>query len=269
MKMIKLNNGITIPLIGIGTNTFGKVHNQYQGDINYDTKELVSAIKVGYRLLDTAISYRNEAVIGRAVSESLIAREDFIITTKLPGTKGYILKDEISKAINQSLENLKTDYIDIFLMHHPWDNQDEMLKVYLELEKYVEKGVIKTLGVSNFTTKDLELIINNASIKPAINQIASYPGNFQNELIAFGNKHGIVTQAWSPLNKISDNNKAILSKIGEDYNKTWAQVILNFQVSRGVIVIPKSHRFSGQKENFEIFDFNLLKEHKAIIENLN
>lgn len=268
MKKIKLNNGIEIPLIGIGTNTFGKEGNEYQGELDYNTKELESAIKIGYRLLDTAIAYRNEAVIGKAINESIIDRDEFIITTKLPGKVGYITKEEIKAAIDSSLDNFKTNYIDIFLMHQPWDNKDEMLSVYLELEKYVKKGVIKTLGVSNFTIEDLTFIIKNAEIKPALNQIGSYPGNFQDELIEFGNKNGVISQAWGPLNRVNDDMKIVLNKIGTNYNKTWAQVLLNYQVNRGVVVIPKSHRHEGQKENFEIFDFKLTDEEAEIIKAL-
>lgn len=268
MKNIKLNNNLEIPLVGIGTNTFGKVDNQYMNEINYDTKELDSAIKVGYRLLDTAIAYRNEEVIGLAVKNSKIDRSEFIITTKLPGKEGYIKKEEVIVAVNQSLKNLKTDYIDIMLMHHPWDNNEEMLSVYKVLEEFASKGIIKTLGVSNFNNDQLKFILDNSSIKPAINQIASYPGNWQNELIKFNQANGVVVQAWSPLNRVSVEMKEVLGNIGKKYGKTWAQVILNYQVNRGVVVIPKSHRLEGQKENFDIFDFELTNEEIKILENL-
>src|SRR5690554_3247867 len=109
MKMINLNNGTKIPLVGIGTNTFGKVDNMYQNPINFDTKELRSAIKVGYRLIDTAISYRNEEVIGKALKESGISREEFILTTKLPGREGYLTDEEIDQAVKMSLNNLETN----------------------------------------------------------------------------------------------------------------------------------------------------------------
>lgn len=268
MNKIKLNNGIEIPLIGIGTNTFGKEGNLYHGEINFDIKELEYAITNGYRLIDTAISYRNEAVIGKAITNANIPRKDFIITTKIPGGKGYLSNDEIDKAINDSLKNLNTNYIDIVLMHHPWDNNLEMIKVYNYLETYVNKGIIKSLGVSNFNEEQLSLIIENSKIKPSLNQIASYPGNFQHKLINFSQKNSVAVQAWSPLNRTSDEAKDILNKIGEKYNKTWAQVLLNYQVSRDVIVLPKSHRFEGQKENFDIFDFKLTKEEKEIVSKL-
>ena len=268
MKNIKLNNNLEIPLVGIGTNTFGKVDNQYMNEINFDTKELDTAIKVGYRLLDTAIAYRNEEVIGLAVEKSKLDRSEFIITTKLPGKDGYIKRDEVIAAVNQSLKNLKTDYIDIMLMHHPWDNNEEMLSVYKVLEEFVSKGIIKTIGVSNFSNDQLKFIIDNSKVLPAINQIASYPGNWQNDLITFNQANGVVVQAWSPLNRVSPETKEVLEKIGSKYDKTWAQVILNYQVSRDVVVIPKSHRLEGQKENLDIFDFNLTDDEIKLIENL-
>lgn len=268
MKYIKLNNNLEIPLIGIGTNTFGKVDNQYAAEINYDTKELDTAIQVGYRLLDTAIAYRNEEVIGLAVEKSGIKRSDFILITKLPGQVGYIQKNEIIDAVNQSLKNLKTNYIDILLMHHPWDNNEEMLSVYQVLEEFVKKGIIKTIGVSNFNNEQLKYILDHCQIKPAINQIASYPGHWQDDLIEFNQTNGIVVQAWSPLNRVTFEMKNILQDIGKKHDKTWAQVILNYQVRRGVVVIPKSHRLEGQKENLDIFDFELSPEDINRIKNL-
>ena len=268
MKTIKLNNGIEIPLIGIGTNTFGKVDNLFFSDLNYDTKELEYAIRNGYRLIDTAIAYRNEKVIGKAVVESGLARSDFIITTKIPGRDGYIKEHEVRKAIEQSLTNLQTDYIDIVLIHHPWQNLEEILQVYQVLESFVESGQIKTIGVSNFKNNQLQYLLENAKIKPAINQIASYPGKWQDDLVTFGQDNGVVIQAWSPLKNVSDSQKEILNEIGKKYNKSWAQVILNYQVSRGVVVIPKSHNEIRQQENFDIFDFTLTKEENQVISNL-
>jgi|SRR5690554_616052 len=267
MKYIKLNNGIEIPLIGIGTNTFGKVNNNYNGEINYDTTELNYAIDLGYRLLDTAISYRNEAVIGKAVMESNINREEFIITTKLPGEK-YVLVKDIDVVLAESLRNLNTTYLDILLIHHPWDNDEEMIKVYKHLENWVRTGAIKSIGVSNFSIEQINLIVDNCEIVPAINQIASYPTNYQDELIEHCQKLGITVQAWSPLNRVSEEMKTVLNQIGERYGKTWAQVLLKYQVSRNVVVIPKSHRYEGQKENLNIFDFKLTNLEKNLIKNL-
>jgi len=268
MRKIVLNNGIEIPMVGIGTNTFGKVDNQYYNEINFDTKELRIAIDVGYRLIDTAISYRNEAVIGKALKESNIDRTEFFVTTKIPGGKGYLSKEEVHNAVTKSLEALNTDYIDIMLIHHPWENLDEILSVYRELELFVDQGKIKTLGVSNFNEKQLGFLMTRARIKPAINQILSCPGKWQHEFIKFNQDLGVVVEAWSPLNKVTDEQKEVLNKIGKKYNKTWAQVILNYQVNRNVIVLPKSHRKEGQMENIDIFDFQLTVKESEVISKL-
>lgn len=268
MKYIKLNNNLELPLLGIGTNTFGKIDHNYMGELNYDTTELEYAISLGYRLIDTAISYRNEAVIGKAIVNANVDRSEFFITTKLPGTSDYRTSKDIDIALGESFRNLNTNYLDLLLIHHPWDNDEEMINVYRYLENWVKNGAIKSLGVSNFSKEQIDLIVNNCEIMPAVNQIASYPGNYQDDLISHCQNLGIVVQAWSPLNKVTAEMKTILNEIGQKYQKTWAQVLLNYQVNRGVVVIPKSHRYLGQKENIEIFDFKLTKDERNIIKNL-
>lgn len=259
MKNIKLNNGLSIPLIGIGTNTFGKKNSQYMGEINNDTKELEMSFDLGYRLIDTAIAYRNEGVVGRALKKTSIPRSEFVITTKLPGTDLYRKPEDIRKALSHSLEQLNVSYIDILLIHHPWDNLEEILSVWKVLESYVNEGVIKTLGVSNFNEVQLSYLLKHATIKPALNQIESHPGFWQDDIVKFAQKNNVVIEAWGPLTKVSDEAKAVLTKIGSKYQKTWAQVALRYQIERQIIVIPKSHRFEGQKENMDIFDFKLTK----------
>ncbi len=226
MKTIKLNNGITIPMIGIGTNTFGKENKDYMGAINDDTKPLEYAFELGYRLIDTAIAYRNESVVGLSLSKTTIDRKSFVVTTKLPGSPEYRNATQIDKAINKSLKDLNVSYIDIMLIHHPWENLEEILSVWNTLETYVKKGVIKTLGVSNFNEEQLGYLLTHANIKPALNQIESHPGFFQQELIEFSQKHGVAIQAWGPLKKVSDEAKVVLETIGKKYHKTWAQVAL-------------------------------------------
>ncbi|VEU80400.1 aldo/keto reductase family protein [Haploplasma axanthum] len=268
MKQVKLNNGILIPILGTGTNTFGKENNDYYGNITNDTKELDSAIDLGYRLIDTAISYRNESVVGLAVSKSGLDREKFFITTKIPGTEGFRTKKQVESAIQESLTNLKTDYIDLVLIHHPWDNNEEIAKVWSYLEEYVDNGVIKSIGVSNFNIDQINYLINNSRIKPVLNQIESHPGFWQDNIIEFCHKNEVAIQAWGPLSKVNDETKEVLNQIGKKYNKTWAQVILRYQIQRNVIVIPKSHRKEGQLANISVFDFVLTKEEMRIISEL-
>ncbi|MBM7709567.1 aldo/keto reductase [Enterococcus lemanii] len=267
MEYLTLNTGIKIPIIGSGTNTFGKENRDYMGEINHDTKELLVAIALGYRHFDTAIAYRNEAVVGQAIKQSGIAREEFFITSKIPGKAEYTNSAHaVEQAVQESLWALGTkDSIDLYLIHHPWENLEEMLAVWRVLESFVDNGVLKAIGVSNFTEKELGFLVEHARIQPAVNQIESHPGKWNQALIDYTKQQGIVPEAWGPLTRVSEEAKSILTTIGEKYGKTWAQVILRYQIEQGVIVIPKSHQPERQAQNLEIFDFALTKEERAKI----
>lgn len=269
MIYFTMNNGYKIPAIGTGTNTYGKVDRDFHAEINMDTTELQSAIALGYRLIDTAILYRNEMVIGKAVRESGVPREDFFITSKIPGDP--VLAQTPEKAheyIQNSLKNLETDYIDLYLIHHPWDNLDEMVTLWKIMEEYVKEGKIRSLGVSNFDANQMEYLITHVDIRPVVNQIESHPGAYNNDIIEACEKWDIIPEAWGPLKRISPESIATLTEIGNRYKKSWAQVLLNYQVNRGVIVIPKSHNPINQKANFDILDFELTLEETEIIMNL-
>ena len=269
MEYIKLNTGIRIPIVGSGTNTFGKAGHAYMGEINGDTTELKDAISLGYRHFDTAIGYRNEAVVGRAVSESGIGREEFFITSKIPGTEEYYADEQAVRAgVESSLNALGTGYIDLYLIHHPWDDLKGMLRMWRVLEEYVDQGVLKAIGVSNFEEEALNYIAQNARVKPAVNQIESHPGKWNAALIAASRKLDIVPEAWGPLKGVSGEAKAALDAIGAVYGKTWAQVILRCQIEQGVIVIPKSHNRERQAQNLDIFDFELTEAERQEISGL-
>lgn len=269
MEFITLNTGIQMPIVGSGTNTFGKVDRQYMGEINHDTTELLAAIEAGYRHFDTAISYRNEEVVGKAVKESGIPREAFFLTSKIPGKPEHTnCEHAVLEAVTSSLYHLGTDYIDLYLIHHPWDNLEEMVLVWNILEKFVDQGTIKAIGVSNFNEKQLAYLLEHARMKPAVNQIESHPGKWNHDLIAFSLANEVIPEAWGPLTRVSDEDKKVLTTIGDTYGKTWAQVILRYQIERKVIVIPKSHDIQRQKENLAIFDFALTKEEREKISQL-
>ncbi|KAF0227309.1 MAG: hypothetical protein FD179_183 [Erysipelotrichaceae bacterium] len=269
MNTITLNTGIKIPLVGSGTNTFGKENHDFKGAINNDTTELESALRVGYSLLDTAVAYRNESVIGLAVKRSGLDRSQVFLTSKIPGSPEYTETDQkVEETIHASLKALDTDYIDLYLIHHPWDNLEDIVRVWKVLENYVDKGILKAIGVSNFKVEHLAYLLEHSRIKPAINQIESHPSLWQDELIKYCQKNNVVVQAWSPIKKVSEEAKAQLEKIGAQYNKTWAQVVLGYQVQRNVVVIPKSTDPIRQKQNLELFDFTLSEADKAIIKTL-
>ena len=269
MKYIKMNNGVDIPILGTGTNTFGKENNDFRGKITFDTKELKSAIKLGYRLIDTAIMYRNEAVIGKAVKESGIDRSEFFITTKIPADKENTETNDLVKHfIDQSFELLDMDYIDLYLIHFPLESNEENLRVWRVLESYVDRGVIKSIGVSNFNEEQLAYLIENGRIKPALNQFLSYPGNHQQSLIDFCKTNDVIPEAYQSLRKVEEDTKVRLQKIADKYNKTWSQVILNYQVNEGIVVIPKSHNELHQFENIDVFNFKLSVEDRKLIKGL-
>lgn len=269
METIELNTGIQIPVIGSGTNTFGKENREYQGAINDDTTELLTAIKLGYRHFDTAISYRNEAVVGKAIKESGIDRSEFFLTSKIPGKPEHTQDAAAVKAsVEASLAALQTESIDLYLIHHPWDNLAEIAAVWAVLEAYVDKGVLKAIGVSNFQEEELSYLLANSRIKPAVNQIESHPGKWNDAIIAYSLANQVVPEAWGPLSRISEAARETLTQIGEAYQKTWSQVVLRYQIERGAIVIPKSHSEKHQAENLALFDFALTAEEKAVIKEL-
>lgn len=270
MKYLTMNNGLPIPVLGTGTNTFGKEKNNFNGRITYDTKELRSAIDLGYRLIDTAIFYRNEAVIGKAVNESGIDRAEFFITSKIPADSEYVETDErVKYHVEQSLKELDLDYIDLYLIHFPLETNEGNLRVWRVLESYVDKGLIKSIGVSNFNEEQLQYIVEHAKIKPVLNQFQSYPGKHQQSLIDFCKAHDIIPEAYQSLAKLDSDVKEKLIEIAKAYDKTWSQVILNYQVNEGIVVIPKSHSKEHQRENIEIFDFTLSENDTNIIKNMN
>lgn len=265
----QLNNGKKMPTFGTGTNTFGKENRDFHGKVTMDTKELQSAIQLGYRLIDTAIMYRNEAVIGKAVRESGMDRHEFFVVSKIPREREYTEKDELVKYyVNQSLEQLNIEYIDLYLIHFPLETNEENLRVWRVLETYVEKGLIQSIGVSNFNETQLEYLIKHATIKPVLNQFQSYPGRHQQALIDYCKKNDIIPEAYHSLAKVSEDNKKILEAMGRKYQKTWSQVILNYQVREGLVVIPKSHQPVNQKNNIDIFDFELSNEDATIIQGM-
>ena len=269
MKTFKMNNGLFIPALGTGTNTFGKEDNVFSGQITYDTKELQSAIKLGYRLIDTAIYYRNEAVIGKAVRESGINREEFFITTKIPENIEFSGSDElVRKHVDASLAAIDLEYIDLYLIHFPLESNEENLRVWRILEEYVEKGLLKSIGVSNFNEDQLAYLLTHAKIKPVLNQFLSYPGNHNQSLIDYCKASGIIPEAYQSIKKVEPQTVETLSQIANRYNKTWSQIILNYQINEGMVVIPKSHNPNHQHENIDIFDFVLSDKDIALIKGL-
>lgn len=270
MKTVKLNNSIEIPIVGTGTNTYGKKDNAYDGELRGDTQEVDWAVENGYTHFDSAQGYFNEEVVGDGLNKSDVKREDVFITTKLNTFDGYKGDEWVKEEISKSLEKLNTDYIDLFLIHTAAnvETEDDILSTWNVLVDYYERGVFKSIGVSNFKKNHLDIILNNSDVKPAVNQIESHVGNWNDELIAYNKENDIATTAWSPLGGVDDNARKILDGIGEKYGKTFAQVLLRYQIERDVIVIPKSHNKDHQAQSLDIFDFELSEEDREKISKL-
>ena len=258
MHYLKMNNGLMIPVLGTGTNTFGKKNNDFNGEITFDTRELLSAIQLGYRLIDTAIYYRNEAVIGQAVKASNIDRKEFFITSKIPEKEAFSGTDTLVRLhVDASLQGLDLGYIDLYLIHFPLRTNEENIRVWRMLESYVDRGLIKSIGISNFNEEQILYLLKHVRIKPVVHQFLSYPGKRNQLLIDLCKAHHIIPQAYQSIKKVSERSKEVLTEIAESYQKTWSQVTLNYQINQGLVVIPKSHNPKHQFENMDVFDFVL------------
>lgn len=268
MEEIKLNNGIRMPMVGTGTNTYGKKDNVYTAELTEDFSDFESAINLGYRSIDAAVSYRNERGIGKTIANSGIPREEFFITSKIPRYEVHFsTKEAVRKTIDSSLANFETDYLDLYLIHHPIENKEYLKHTWEVLEEYYKEGTLKAIGVSNFDKELLDEIESYATIKPAVNQIQVNLIEKNEELVNLLQEREIVPVAWGPM-KVNEAQKEVLARIGDQHNKSWAQVLLRYQVQRGVVVIPKSHNPKNQAANLNIFDFKLRDGEMLEISNL-
>lgn len=260
MKYIKLNNGQQMPMLGLGTYKIGWTDVEVYNAVR-------SAIDLGYRHIDTATLYKNEATIGKAIRDSGVPREDLFVTTKVWGSD--ILSGNIHKAFDLSFKLLDIDYIDLYLVH--WPVAGKEASTWIEMEKIHATGKTKSIGVSNHLKHHLEEVLRVANIKPVANQIELHPYLTLNELREFCNENNIVCEAWSPLgsSKVPLLDEEVLKQIGKKYNKSSAQVVLRWSLQQGVVSIPKSSNPDRQALNIDIFDFELTNEEIKIINSLN
>lgn len=260
MEYTLLNNGIKIPLLGLGTYRIGKTDNDVYRAIR-------TALDVGYRHIDTATLYGNEAPIGKAIRESGIPREEIFVTTKLWGDD--VVKDAVPQAFDRSMQLLDAGYIDLYLVH--WPVKGKLVSTWREMEKIYASGKAKAIGVSNHLQHHLQEILDEANVPPAANQVEMHPYVVLEDLVGFCAEYGIICEAWSPLgsNKVPLLKEQVLQEIGEGYGKSPAQVVLRWNFQRGVIAIPKSSSKERQQANLDIFDFELTPEEMQFIRSLD
>ncbi|MBY0117820.1 aldo/keto reductase [Paenibacillus sp. FSL L8-0435] len=258
-----LNDGLKVPAIGFGT---------YSLKGEEGVKSIASAMDAGYRLIDTAYNYENEATVGRAIKQSSIAREDLLISSKLPGR--YHAHDKALVAIQESLYRADLDYYDLYLIHWPNPKKDMYVEAWQALIEAKKRGYIRSIGVSNFLPEHNERLIKETGIAPSLNQIELHPFFDQANQREQDAKHGIVNESWSPIGRGNDAVQDILKdenilRIAETHGKTPTQIILRWHVQLGSIPIPKAGSLQHQQENIDIFDFELSTEEMQLISAFN
>jgi diketogulonate reductase-like aldo/keto reductase len=259
VPFITLNNGVQMPQLGFGV---------WQVPDDEARAAVAAALEAGYRSIDTAAIYENEKGTGQAIAAAGLPREELFVTTKLWNAEhGY---DSTLRAFDASLDRLGLDYVDLYLIHWPVPSRGLYLDTWRAFEKLYADGRTKAIGVSNFPVAQLQEVLDEGSVVPAVNQIELHPNLPQAELRAFHAAHGIATEAWSPLGSgrglLED---PALAALATKHGKTPAQVVLRWHIQIGNVVIPKSVTPSRIAENFQVFDFALDADDLAAIDALD
>lgn len=255
---LKLNDGGRIPVIGFGT---------WQLDPKDAYESVKAALDTGYRLIDTAMIYRNEADVGRAIKDSGVSREDIFLTTKLfRNDMGY---DSALAAIDESLKKLSQDYVDLYLIHWPGDSLEKRSDSWRALLEIKRQGKARHIGVSNFEIKHLKRLFDETETKPSVNQIEFHPFMYeqQKDLLDFCKEKGIVFEAYSPLARGQRQNPK-LAEIGQKHGKSASQVMIRWAIQRGSVPLPRSSNPDHVKENFDVFDFKLTDKEMSDIDSV-
>lgn len=258
MEYLTLNNGIEMPAEGFGVFQIP--------DFNQCEQSVLNAIKSGYRLIDTAAAYMNEKAVGEAIKKSGVPREELFITTKLWVQDASY--DGAKKAVQTSLDNLGTGYIDLYLIHQP---MGDYIGAYHAMEELYKEKKLRAIGVCNFYPERLADLCETVSVMPAVNQVELHPFFQQDNALALMKEYGIIPEAWGPFAEGRNNifSHPVLSGIGEKYGKSAAQVALKWNIQRGVAVIPKSTHKERMEQNIDIWDFSLSNEDMESIKKLD
>ncbi|GAA3290739.1 aldo/keto reductase [Streptomyces cinereospinus] len=245
-----LNDGTTLPALGLGT---------WPLDDARAERAVLTALDLGYRLIDTAVNYRNETGMGRALARSRVPREDVVVTTKLPGRHhGHA---ETLASFEESRRRLGLERVDLYLIHWPLPRVDKYVESWRAMIELRERGLVRSIGVSNFTVEHIERLEKETGVLPAVNQIELHPYLPQEELRAFHAEKGIVTESWSPLGRGTDLLRdPVVVTVAEALGVTPAQVVLRWHIQRGALPIPKSADAERQRQNLDVFGFTLTPE---------
>ena len=255
---IKLNNGVEIPQLGFGVFQIGPSETR---------AATLEALKAGYRHIDTAEMYGNEREVGEAIRDSGIERAEIFVTSKL--NNGYHDYDRALVEFGRSLEVMKLDFLDLFLIHWPLPSIGDYVETWKAMEVMYRSGRVKAIGVSNFQPHHLERLARETTVVPAVNQIEMHPYFTQDDLRAFDREHGIATEAWSPIAQGQVLDDTTIVGIAGRLDRTPAQVTLRWHIQRGDIVFPKSVNPKRIAENFALFDFVLTDADMAAITGLH
>ncbi|GIQ94500.1 aldo/keto reductase [Lactiplantibacillus plantarum] len=258
METVKLNNGVEMPKLGFGV---------FQvTDLDQCEQAVVDAIDSGYRLIDTAAAYQNEAAVGRAIKRSGVDRKELFITSKLWVSDANY--ERAQKGIEQSLNNLGLDYLDLYLLHQPYG---DVVGAWRALEEAYKAGKTRAIGVSNFYGDQLKNLELSNEVKPAINQIEVNPWYQQKSEVDFAQSDDIQVEAWAPFaeGKHEIFTNKVIAEIANKYGKSNGQVILRWLLQRGIVVIPKSVHKNRMAENINVFDFELKSDEMNALNNLD
>lgn len=257
MQTVKLNNGIEMPILGYGVFLVDPIECE---------RCVTDAIDAGYRMIDTAQAYYNEEGVGEAIKKSGIKREEFFLVTKIWITNSG--EEKAEKSIEESLKKLKTDYVDLLLIHQPFG---DYYGTYRAMEKAYREGKTRAIGISNFFADRYVDLCNFVEIKPMINQMETHIFQQQRQLREYMKKYDTKLMSWSPMARGENNifENELLKNIGAKYNKTTAQIALRFLIQEDIVIIPKSTHKERMEENFNIFDFEFSDEDMNLLKGLD